>query len=198
VRELKRRFREGVRPLALLLIRLGVTANALTVGGLFLTFIAAIVAATVSVPLGGALYLLFTALDFLDGAVARASGTANDFGAFLDSVLDRHAEAAMFAALVYVYAARQEPLAAAGTVAALAGSFLVSYARARAEGLGYDCEVGWLQRPERIVLLGAGMILEAFVPVLQLIIWLLAIFTNVTAIQRMLHVSRLSRERAAK
>lgn len=193
MKELKRRFRVLTEPLALFFVRLGVSANALTVVGFLLTLVAGAVAALVSVPLGGALYLLFTALDFLDGAVARASGTAGGFGAFLDSVLDRHAEAAVFAGLVYWFAARGDAPGATLTVVALAGSFLVSYARARAEGLGYDCEVGWLQRPERIILLGVAMLLSEVWPVLVPALWVLAVFTNLTAIQRIRHVAALTK-----
>ena len=142
---------------------------------------------------GGVALLLASALDMLDGAVARATGTASPFGAFLDSVADRYSEAAMWMALVIVFAQKNDALLVAGSVLAMAGSLLVSYARARAEGLGLDCEVGWFQRPERVVALALGLM----VPDLLLgpVVWLLAIVTNVTVVQRVLHVRRLLSER---
>jgi CDP-diacylglycerol--glycerol-3-phosphate 3-phosphatidyltransferase len=130
----------------------------------------------------------------MDGAVARLSGTTGPFGAFFDSVLDRVAEAVVFVGLIYWYASEGQPLMASLSGAALTGSFMVSYARARAEGLGYDCEVGWLQRPERIILLGTGLILAPLWEwLLPAVIGLLTLATAITTIQRILHVARLAR-----
>jgi CDP-diacylglycerol---glycerol-3-phosphate 3-phosphatidyltransferase len=194
VGELKRRFRAIVGdPLARALIRLGVSANAITVAGFLLNCVAGLVVASGSLALGGLLYLLFCSLDFLDGSVARLTGTGGPFGAFLDSTLDRLAEAAVLVGLVYWYGARAEPLWATAAAAAMIGSFMVSYARARAEGLGFDCEVGWLQRPERIVLLGTALVAS---PVAEwappAAVAALIAATAITTVQRIAHVARLA------
>jgi CDP-diacylglycerol--glycerol-3-phosphate 3-phosphatidyltransferase len=137
---------------------------------------------------GGFAFLLASAFDALDGAVARATNSASPFGAFLDSVMDRYSESALFIGLLALFTSRQQFDMAVVSSVALVGSLLVSYARARAEGLGVDCEVGILQRPERVVLLGAGLIFAdaLLVPV----IWLLAVVTNATVVQRIIHVWR--------
>ena len=95
--------------------------------------------------------------------MARAAGTAGAFGAFLDSVLDRYSEAVVFVGLIVWYSREGDTLAVTVSALAMAGSFMVSYCRARAEGLGLDCEVGLLQRPERIVVLGIGLMLAELV-----------------------------------
>lgn len=199
MRRIKGAFRAGAEPLARGLAALGVTANAVTVIGALLNGLAGVVVASGALPLGGALYLLFCSLDFLDGAVARVTGTVGPFGAFLDSVLDRAAEAFVLVGLIYWYAGRGEPGLAALSGLALTGSFLVSYARARAEGLDFDCEVGWLQRPERIVLIGAGLVLSPLhEALLGVILAVLAIVTAVTVWQRIRHVGRLAGSRAGR
>jgi CDP-diacylglycerol--glycerol-3-phosphate 3-phosphatidyltransferase len=125
----------------------------------------------------------------LDGAVARAMGTASRFGAFFDSMIDRYAEAGVLVALIAYFAGAGESVFALGSALALVGSLLVSYARARAEGLGVDCEVGILQRPERVVLLGIGLLFPDLL--LAPVVWGLAAVANATAVQRILHVRRL-------
>jgi CDP-diacylglycerol--glycerol-3-phosphate 3-phosphatidyltransferase len=191
---LKLFVRSAAAPLVRGLVALGVTANVLTLGGFSFNVIAGLVVALGALPLGGLLYLLFSSLDFLDGAVARVSGTAGPFGAFLDSVLDRASEASVLVGLVYWYAGQQQPLVAAVSGMALTGSFLVSYARARAEGLGYECEVGWLQRTERIILLGLGLLLSGLHPlVVPSVLGVLALATAATTVQRIRHVAEVSR-----
>lgn len=191
---LKKAVRARAELLARVLVGLGISANALTLSGLLLNGIAALVVAFVSWPVGGLLYLIFSSLDFLDGAVARVSGSAGPFGAFFDSTLDRIAEAVVLLALVWWYAERHEPIWAAAAAGAMASSFMVSYARARAEGLGYDCEVGWLQRPERIILLGAALVLSPLHPrIVPAALSLLLVATIMTTVQRIVHVWRLVR-----
>ena len=193
MRSVKFGFRGAVQPLAVALARAGVQANWLTYAGFILNVGVALLVSQGWLTLGGVLFLLFNALDFLDGAVARASGTAGGYGAFLDSVLDRYSEAVVFIGLLAWFSRADDLAALAATALALVGSFMVSYCRARAEGLGMDCEVGLLQRPERIVLLGAGMIVAeyALLPVLVG----LAVLTNMTAAQRMRHVGKLFEQR---
>jgi CDP-diacylglycerol---glycerol-3-phosphate 3-phosphatidyltransferase len=147
---------------------------------------------------GGLVFLVFNAFDFLDGAVARLTGTASDFGAFFDSVIDRYSEAAIFLGLTWWYVDQGNPAGALVTNAALVGSLMVSYTRARAEGLGYACEVGLLPRPERIVLLGLGLIVSGLLDAPRLFFFILlalAILTNLTALQRILYMQRATSSR---
>ncbi|MDI7275269.1 MAG: CDP-alcohol phosphatidyltransferase family protein [Anaerolineae bacterium] len=187
---LRRYTRWLVEPIARALHRLGVTPNGLTVLGFLLSIVNAWLLATGRLRLAGALILLFSALDAFDGALARMSGQVTRFGAFLDSVLDRYAEGVLFFGLLicFAQAGRREELYL--TYVAIIGSQLVSYTRARAEGLGLRCQEGWFTRVERILVLAAGLLLNWLRPVL----WLLAILTNVTALQRMALVYRLTRE----
>ena len=199
MRQLKQAVRSIADPLARLLVQLGVSANAITVGAFCLNVLVGTAVATGLLAPAGLLYLLFSPLDFLDGAVARLSGRSGAFGAFLDSLLDRASEAAVLLGAVYWYASQQQPALAVLSAAALVGSFLVSYARARAEGLGYDCEVGWLQRPERIVLLAAGLLASGLHPAaLPLVLAVLALVTALTTLQRSVHVARQARSAPAR
>lgn len=193
-------FRGAVQPLALALARAGVQANWLTYLGFALNVVVAILLTQGWFAIGGAMFLIVNALDFLDGAVARAAGTAGAYGAFLDSVLDRYSEAVVFVGLIVWYSHEDDVFALTVAALALAGSFMVSYCRARAEGLGLDCEVGLLQRPERIVVLGIGLIAADILSsmVLVAVLVALALLTNVTAAQRMRHVARLFEERRAR
>src|SRR5215212_1351287 len=200
MRSVKLGFRGAVQPVAVALARAGIQANWLTYLGFILNVAVAVIVAQGWLGIGGAIFLIVNALDFLDGAVARAAGTAGAFGAFLDSVLDRYSEAVVFVGLIVYYSRADDMLAVIVTALALAGSFMVSYCRARAEGLGLNCEVGLLQRPERIVVLGIGLMLTEYTDpmVLVAVLIALALLTNVTAAQRMRHVARLFRERSAR
>ncbi len=177
-----------VEPIARGLHRLGITPNALTVFGFLLSLVNAWLLAAGHLRLGGLLILAFSALDAFDGTLARLTGQATSFGAFLDSVLDRFSEAAIyFGLLVYLATSgRREELYL--TYVAIIGSQMVSYTRARAEALGLRCQVGWFSRVERIIALSVGLMAGWLRPAL----WLLAILTNLTALQRMLHVHRLT------
>ena len=193
MRSVKFGVRGAIQPLAVALARAGVQANWLTYAGFILNLGVALLIAQGWLMLAGVLFLLCNALDFLDGAVARAAGTAGRYGAFLDSVLDRYSEAVVFVGLLVWFARVDDLPALAATALALVGSFMVSYCRARAEGLGLDCEVGLLQRPERVVVLGVGLIVADYALFPVLIV--LAGLTNMTAAQRMRHVGKLFDER---
>ncbi|MDP2727937.1 MAG: CDP-alcohol phosphatidyltransferase family protein, partial [Dehalococcoidia bacterium] len=134
--------------------------------------------------LGGFLVLFAGLFDMLDGAVARLSGQTTRFGALLDSVVDRFSEAAILAGLLWLYLSQQRITEVLLLFAVLLGSLMVSYVRARAEGLGLDCEVGLVARPERVLLLALGLLLSQMVPVLAL----LAILTHFTVAQRVWHI----------
>ncbi len=175
-------------PIARLLLRLGVTPNQLTVFGFLLNLLVAAVLATGNLLAGGLLLLIAGAFDTLDGSVARLGGKASVFGGFLDSTLDRYSEAASLLGLLYLYTVQGQPLESLLVFITAVGSLMVSYTRARAEGLGLSCEVGLLQRPERIVLLAIGLITGLVLPALII----LAVMTNVTTLQRILHVKRLT------
>jgi phosphatidylglycerophosphate synthase len=172
--------------------QLGLTPNALTVIGSLLTACVGLLVAQGWFLAAGICLWLFSATDTLDGALARATNRVSTFGAFLDSVCDRCAEAAVFCGVLWYYSSTANPLGVMLAYVALVGSLMVSYARARAEGVGLQAaEVGWFQRPERIILLGLGFLLTAAIPAALLVVLaLLAIMTALTVIQRVLHVAR--------
>ncbi|MGH2458793.1 MAG: CDP-alcohol phosphatidyltransferase family protein [Chloroflexota bacterium] len=172
----------------------GVTPNGLTLIGFFLNVVVAVVIATGSLRLGGALLLVAGAFDTLDGALARVTGSSSRFGAFLDSSLDRYSEAVLLGGVLFEASRRGDGSVELLSFAVIVGSLMVSYCRARAEGLGLDCEVGFAPRPERVVILGIGLIFGVEVVALAV----LAVLTHLTAIQRILHVYAATRDQEAK
>jgi len=184
------RIRNSTLRLGETLARWGLTPNLLTAVGLVLNLLVAAVIANGSLRTGGALLLLASGFDMLDGAVARASGTVTKFGGFLDSTIDRYSESLVYAGvLVYLLGTRDYRLGSLLILVATAGSLLISYARARAEAAGFQASVGLLARPERVLILAVGLLTGYVIPAL----WILAIGTHVTVITRMAHVWRLSR-----
>jgi CDP-diacylglycerol--glycerol-3-phosphate 3-phosphatidyltransferase len=179
-------------PIALGLGRLGFSPNALTLIGSLLTASVGLLVAQGWFVAAALCLWFFSATDSLDGALARATNRVSELGGFMDSVLDRYAEAAVFLGLCWWYAVGGSPEGVAITLVALVGSLMVSYSRARAEGLGYKAEVGWFQRTERIVLLGFSFLLAAWLP--WTLVWamgLMAVLTHFTVLQRFWHVSSL-------
>jgi len=184
------RIRNSTLRLGETLARWGLTPNLLTAVGLVLNLLVAAVIASGSLRTGGALLLLASGFDMLDGAVARASGTVTKFGGFLDSTIDRYSESLVYAGvLVYLLGTRDYRLGSLLILVATAGSLLISYARARAEAAGFQASVGLLARPERVLILAVGLLTGYVIPAL----WILAIGTHLTVITRMAHVWRLSR-----
>ncbi len=177
-------------PLAGLILRLGFSPDALTLAGLILSLLAGYqIARGRYIP--AAVLLFFGGLcDILDGSMARRSDRVTRRGAFLDSTLDRLAEIAVFLGLVVHY--QGNVLMQALSTVAMTGSLLTSYARARAEGLGIDCKVGLVERPERVTLLIVGLLAAPLrvggYGVLELIIAALALLTYFTTFQRIVHV----------
>lgn len=177
------------------LARTRVTPNALTAAGVSLCLAAAVlvpfeshnpilvywVAATV--------FVVGSILDILDGALARAGGKSTVFGAFLDSTTDRVGEGAMLAAIALVFARAGNDIAVVGTIAAVAGSFLVPYVRAKAETLGLRGDVGLGSRAERVVVITAGLVFAPWGG-LQWAIYFLAATSWLTVVQRILHVRK--------
>lgn len=163
-----------------LLAKTPLTPNALTWVGLLLNLGAALAILGGLLPLGGVLILMGGLFDLLDGALARATGRATPFGALLDSTLDRLGDAVLLLALLPQALARADLTQTYLIFAALVGSFLVSYVRARAEGLGLECRGGLLTRAWRLGLLAAGLILGW----VELALWLLAGLSFFTVGQR--------------
>lgn len=203
------RFEAWVRRRAEALVkaigRVPVTPNQVTVIGLVLTFMAAGLVAFGHLRWAGVVLIVAGSFDILDGALARSTHASYPYGAFLDSTLDRYSEGAIYAGLAAYFVGMGGPLQrwlVLATLAALAGSFLVSYVRARAQSLGFTCETGLFARPERVVVTVVGLILGGVV--LYAVVFLLAILTNITALQRIREVwlqgraQRLARERESK
>ena len=178
-------FLDPMARLAHWLHQRGVTPNAVTVAGFVLTLLSTVMLALGILMWGGLVLWTASMFDMLDGALARYSNQVSKFGAFLDSTLDRYSESITFLGLAFYFAyvpGRQTELLL--IFLTLIGSWMVSYTRARAEGLGIECKVGILQRPERLTILIAGLILGLVTPAL----WILAIFTNITSFQRIYEV----------
>jgi len=189
---IKTRLRALLDPAVLALSRLGVPPLAVTLIGLALGLAGAVFIARGSLFIGGVILIVSGVCDTLDGSLARRTARESVFGAFIDSTIDRITEIAVFGALI-VYSfdlgagGRLEVIAC---LVAITGSFLTSYTRARAEGLGFECRVGWLERPERVALLVLGLLIGG--TTLLVVLWFLALFTMLTALQRVLHVRRLA------
>lgn len=172
-----RRFTFGIGKA---LSRSGVSPNTVTVLGLLLNALVALVLASGSFLVGGFLVLLAGMFDMLDGAVARAGGKVSVFGGFLDSTLDRYSEAVLFLGLLVYFTRASDSVAVVLIYITMVGSIMTSYARARAEASGLKNDSGLFQRTERVVLLGLCLIFQA--PLLAL--WTLSIGTNLTAAYR--------------
>jgi CDP-diacylglycerol---glycerol-3-phosphate 3-phosphatidyltransferase len=180
-------FEKGLRPIGGQLRRTGVTANHLTTTGLVMAIAASVAIANGSLPAGLLLLILTAVPDVLDGAVAKASGTASPRGAFFDSVIDRISDALLLGGVAWYLASTQPGRVAVLPFAVLAASMLVSYERAKAESLGFDARGGLMERAERLVLLGFGLLFESLlVPVL----WVMLVLTLITAVQRFVKVWR--------
>ena len=180
-----------INPFSRLLTRLGIQPNLLSMIGFFAASAAGALVATGYVFEGGWLYLISGPFDALDGNLARTAGLESRFGAFLDSFLDRYSEAAVLFGILTWGAFHSQPILVLLTFLTLVGSFMVSYSRARAEGLEISCKVGLFTRLERFIILTIALLSQ------QLLIGMaiLAFLTNFTALQRMFHVYRQSLDR---
>ena len=176
-------------PIARALIALRVTPNMITLAGFLVACGAAYLIADGRLLLGGLVMLGGAVMDMFDGAVARITGKASVFGAFFDSVMDRLGEAAVLFGLLALYVRDGHTLGAYLSVGALVASIMVSYSRARAEGLDIEGDVGFMGRPERIVVLGAGLLLGYPIYALALIL----VVAGFTTVQRMVYVWRKTR-----
>lgn len=184
-------FAPPLRALGRALVKTPITPDMITATALLGTLTGAAFIATDHLVLGGVLCWLFAMLDSVDGALARARGVSSSWGALLDSTSDRVADGAIFGALVLNFA-DTEPWLARLALFCLVFGVVVSYIKARAEGLGVQCNVGFAERAERLIIVLAGVILGAWVPyVLAVALWVLAVATVVTVGQRLRHVHRL-------
>jgi len=170
-------------PLGFIARRIPFSPNVLSVTGFLITAAAAFII-PYHLLLGGIFIMIGGIFDMLDGIVARTTGRATKFGAFLDSVLDRYSDAFLFLSIAWYLAAHGDHTGSFLSIGTLVGAFLISYARARAEGLGASCHTGILERPERIILLIVGTVTGLIVPVL----WILLVLTHLTVLQRIFHV----------
>ena len=180
-----------VEPPARLLLRMHVSPDAVTIVGT----VGVVALSVIFIASGQFLWAMLAALifapsDMIDGTMARLSGRSGPWGAFLDSTLDRIADGAVFGALIYWYASQQEFATSVAAMLALIGGFVVSYARARAEGLGMTCDVGFAERTERMLFVALGLILTGagLTLAMPILLWILVIVVWVTAIQRIVHV----------
>ncbi len=182
--------RAKLKPLVLSLDRLGMSPLGVSLVGLFITAVSGLIIARGNLFLGALVFLIGSGFDMLDGDLARLQGTVSRRGAFLDSCFDRLGEAFLFAGLTWYFASLpfdDGRLALLLITATVVGSLTTSYVRARAEGVGETCFVGFLQRTERVILLALGLFLGrwALVPILGF----LAVATLATTVQRIVHVA---------
>jgi CDP-diacylglycerol--glycerol-3-phosphate 3-phosphatidyltransferase len=178
------RYREALRlytdPVGRVLVRLKLKPNHLTVCGLGASLLCAAAFASGRPQIAGLLLAMAGLFDYFDGAVARTSGQVTPFGAFLDSVIDRYSDLVVLLSIVLLFAQASHGRAVAISMVALVGSVMVSYTKARAESIGVVCNVGLMERPERIICLIAGAMLDLLEPAM----WVLALLSNATAVHR--------------
>ena len=181
-------------PAVRLLARTSITPNAVTWSGFLLTIGAAALIITEHLVAAGILVLIAGFLDILDGALARRTNQTTRFGAILDSTLDRFSEAVLLLGILVLYARDQSFAQILVVGAALVGSLLVSYIRARAEALGVECEAGLFTRTERVIVLALGLLLSQVVDYALLIaLAIIVVFSFVTIVQRLIHIGQQTR-----
>jgi CDP-diacylglycerol---glycerol-3-phosphate 3-phosphatidyltransferase len=161
--------------------RTGITPNMITMAGLAGAIVAAVLVAYGQFLAGGIVMLVAAALDLFDGMVARASGKVTLFGGVFDSLCDRLSEAAVLGGLLFRLASQGKREEVMLAFAAVVGSILVSYLRARAEAAGLELREGLFTRPERVLVLGAGLIFG----IVRIALWVLAVAANLTVLQRL-------------
>lgn len=183
---LKAALEPAFRPLASMLLWCRVTPNQISLVGVLLNLGAAALIVADHLVFAALVYLLAGGFDLLDGIVARLAKKATRFGAFLDSTADRISEGVVFAAIAHRFAQDGEPTAAAMAVLALLGSLLVSYTRARAEGLGLECRVGIVTRAERVLIVVFGLMFGLLIEA----IYVMVVLTAFSAAQRIVHTLR--------
>lgn len=185
-------FKWVLDPLGRFFLKLGLTPNMVTALGLVGNTVGAFYLARGELLTGGILVAVMTPIDALDGTMARLRGEASDWGAYVDSVSDRYSELIIYGGLLYHFLSVGDVLGGMLTFGAAAGSVLVSYVRARAEGLGYEAKVGLLTRVERYLMLAPALVFNQ----LYLGLGAIAVFANFTALQRVWYVRKHAYTRA--
>jgi CDP-diacylglycerol---glycerol-3-phosphate 3-phosphatidyltransferase len=175
------------------LIESRLTPNAISLTGLVLNVVAAVLITQELFVLAGIAFVIGSIMDMLDGRYSRMSGKGTKFGAFLDSSLDRIEEGIVLTAVAAYFAKSGDELAVAGVTLTIVGSLMVSYTRARAEALGVECKVGFADRPTRVVILSIGILFAqgaglADFELLEPAIYVMAALTTITVLQRVFHV----------
>ncbi|MBI5632054.1 MAG: CDP-alcohol phosphatidyltransferase family protein [Nitrospirae bacterium] len=173
------------RPLKSFAKRIPLSPNVISITGFTLTVVSSFVLAQ-SLTLGAFCLLPAALLDMLDGIVARSKGESSSFGAFLDSVLDRYSDSVILLAIAWNLGSVGHMTGVFLALSTLIGSLIISYARARAEGLGVSCSHGLMERPERLILLFIGAVSGYMV----MILWVLAGLTHFTVLQRILYAKK--------
>lgn len=185
-----------INPVIKFFIRLEIHPNHFTTLGVIIQLFAVYFLATGKFIIGGALILIAGTCDIIDGQVARVRGIGTKFGALYDSALDRYAEFAMFFGIGYFFIKHEYYFSSIVAFIALGGSLMTSYIRARSEALNFDCRVGVMQRPERIVYIGFASILSGIPAIspypLIIVLIIIAIMANYTAFQRIMYVYKLT------
>lgn len=187
-------FKWVLDPLGKFFLWLGLTPNMVTMLGLAGNTVGAYFLARGEFLTGGILVAVMTPIDALDGTMARLRGEASDWGAYVDSVSDRYSELIIYSGLLYHFLTAGDVTGGMLTFGAAAGSVLVSYVKARAEGLGYEAKVGLLTRAERYIVLAPSLIFN----LVYIGLGILAVFGNLTALQRIWYVRRLAHARMKK
>jgi len=182
------------QPIVRLLSKTPLTPNAITWLGFFITIGAAVLIVTEHFLAAGVVVLIAGFFDLLDGALARVSGRVTRFGAILDSTLDRLSEAVLMLGLLAVFAREQQVAESIIVGVTMLGSLMVSYIRARMEGLGIECKAGLFTRPERVVILALGLLLSQFDHALTVALAIIAFFSYFTVVERMVYAWRQTKE----
>lgn len=178
-------------PVARALLRARVRPNHLTVVGLGVSIVAACAIAQGRLRVAAVLLAAAGLCDFFDGALARLANRVSAFGAFLDSVVDRYSDLMVLLGVVLYYEALADTSGVCVTLVTIVGTIMVSYTKARAQSIGVTCEIGLMERPERLIVLIAGAVFNLLTPAMIL----LATLTNMTALQRILYTRRVSAAR---
>ena len=173
-------------PVARALLRAHVRPNHLTMVGLGISILAACAFAQGRLRVGAVLLTLAGLFDFFDGSLARLANSVSAFGAFLDSVVDRYSDLVLLLGVVLYYHRAADTTGVFLTMGALVGTIMTSYTKARAQSIGVACEIGLIERPERLIVLIAGATFNQLTPAMIA----LAVLTNLTALQRILYMRR--------
>jgi phosphatidylglycerophosphate synthase len=176
-------------PLSSTAKKININPNAVTIAGFLVTGLAALVL-TKDLFWGGALILVGGFFDIFDGIIARVNNRSTDFGAFLDSVLDRYSDSFLFLGFGWYFFRNDSITGLCLSLGTMVGALLISYTRARAEGLGKECRAGLMERPERIILMALGALTGWALHVM----WIMFVLTHVTVIQRIYHVRKIMKQ----